>query len=64
MLGMLLRAVPEGSPLRPEIEEQLQVWSAESAADSRTEAIPIERLVAVQAGAILRAVEFAHPSAR
>jgi hypothetical protein len=62
MLGMLMRAVPPRSPLRPEIEELLQRWSAESEAGSRSEVIPIEKLVAVQAGSILRAVEFAHPA--
>lgn len=64
MLGMLLRAVPDDSPVRPGIEQELLRWSAESACDSRSEVIPIESLVAVQAGAIFRAVEFAHPSRR
>jgi hypothetical protein len=57
MGGMLLRALPPGSPVRAEAEELFSGWSAEAAADSKSELIPIEDLVAVQAGAIVATVQ-------
>jgi hypothetical protein len=59
LLGMLGRALPEGSPVADEVEQLLQQWSAEAQAESRAEVIPIDNLVAVQSGAILAAVAHA-----
>lgn len=61
LLGMLRRALPGDSPLQAEVEELLKQWAQESSADSRSEVIPIDRLVAVQVGSILAAVDVAHP---
>lgn len=59
MSGMLLRALPVDSPVRAETERLFDEWCAEAAAAGKAEVIPIRNLVAVQAGAILAAVEFA-----
>lgn len=61
LLGMLLRALPDHSAVQVEADGLLQHWTVESAEESQAEVIPIESLVAVQVGSILRAVEFAHP---
>lgn len=55
--GMLLRALPEGTPAHAEAEASFSEWSAEAAADNKAEPIAIRDLVAVQAEAILAAVE-------
>jgi hypothetical protein len=60
LLGMLGRALPTGSPVAPDVEQLLQQWSAEAQAESMAETIPIDDLVAVQAGAILAAVAHAN----
>jgi hypothetical protein len=60
--GMLLRALPEGSPVGDRAEETFAQWCAEDAAESKLEVIPIDDLVAVQIGAILAAVEHAPAS--
>jgi hypothetical protein len=59
LLGMLRRALPAGSPVAPRVDALLQQWSDEAQADSRAETIPIDKLVAVQLGAILAAVAHA-----
>ena len=55
--GMLLRALPDDSPARPEAERLFEEWCAEAAADDKAQVIPIRDLVYVQAGAVLAAVE-------
>ena len=59
LLGMLARALPEGSPVAAEVEQLLQQWSDEAQAESTAQAIPIDNLVAVQMGAILATVAHA-----
>ena len=59
ILGMLLRALPEESAVRPEGEKLFDEWCGEAAAFGDADVIPIRNLVAVQAGAILAAVDFA-----
>ena len=59
LLGMLRRALPAAAPVAEDVDELLEQWSAEAAAESRAEAIPIDKLVAVQAGAILAVVAHA-----
>lgn len=60
--GMLLRAIPVDSPGHDAAERTFAGWAAEAAADNRAEPLPIVDLVAVQAGAILAAIEHALPS--
>jgi hypothetical protein len=60
--GMLLRALAPDSPARVDAERTFAEWCAEESADSKAEPIPINDLVAVQAGAILTTV--AHSVAR
>jgi len=60
--GMLLRALPEGSPVRAEAEDLFSGWCAEAAADSKSEVIPIADLVAVQVEAILATVAESVPA--
>ncbi|HEU5035159.1 MAG TPA: M14 family zinc carboxypeptidase [Mycobacteriales bacterium] len=55
--GMLLRAVPTGSPAHADAEAVFSTWVAEAAADNKAEPIPIRDLVAVQAGSILAAAQ-------
>jgi hypothetical protein len=57
--GMLLRALQDDAPVKPETERLFNEWCAEAAAAGKADVIPIRNLVAVQAGAILAAVEFA-----
>lgn len=59
MAGMLLRGLPEGSQARAEVERLLEQWCAEDVDVTTSEPIAIHKLVAVQAGSILAAVEFA-----
>ena len=59
LLGMLRRALPAAAPVAEDVDELLEQWSAEAATESRAEAIPIDKLVAVQAGAILAVVAHA-----
>jgi hypothetical protein len=54
--GMLLRAVPEESPVHADVEAAFTEWAAEAAADNKAEPIPIRDLVAVQGGSILAVV--------
>lgn len=57
--GMLLRAVPDESPVHAEIESTFEEWAGEAAADNKAEVIPIRDLVAVQGEAILATVRHA-----
>lgn len=55
--GMLLRALPAGSPALEHAERVFESWCAEAAADDKASVIPIRDLVAVQAGSVIAAVE-------
>jgi hypothetical protein len=59
LLGMLLRGLPDGAPVSAECGRLFDEWCDEAAAFGEAEVIPIRNLVAVQAGAILAAVDFA-----
>lgn len=55
--GMLLRAIPVDHPSHAPAARAFADWAEEAAQDDRAEAIPIADLVAVQAGAVLAALE-------
>jgi hypothetical protein len=57
LAGMLLRAIPAGSPALAAAERVFDEWCAEAAADDKATVIPIRDLVAVQAGSVIAAVE-------
>lgn len=61
LAGMLLRAIPAGTPTHEEAEQMFSQWAAEASVDAKAEVIPIRSLVSVQVGAILATVRHVLP---
>jgi hypothetical protein len=58
MAGMLLRAMADDSPARPDAEATFTAWCDEAAADDQADPVPIADLVGVQAAAIGACVDY------
>ena len=59
ILGMLLRALPDDAPTRVECAQLFDEWCDQATELGKAAVIPIRNLVAIQAGAILAAVQTA-----